>query len=262
MRKTYCSSDWHGCGEVARKVLDYLQPEDILYYLGDVTDRGDDGFELFQKLMDRPNTFYILGNHDAMMANSIPEVIKEIEEFGHLKGWGYHLWLHNGAWHTLSKIDEVTTEQLWEMKKFLDSCPTELRYISPTGHTVIMEHAGYTPFDIPHRSHDPLWDRDHFYDKWVGPKDFYLVHGHTPVQYLKFRYGYDGKPEKLTKEDMIAKRQFMQDLVMDGEEIIKPEVIRYCSGHKFDIDMCTIASDRIALLDLDTFETIYFDKEI
>ena len=48
---------------------------------------------------------------------------------------------------------------------------------------------------------------------------------------------------------------------MDGEEIIKPEIIRYCSGHKFDVDMCTIASDRISLLDLDTFEVIYFDTD-
>ena len=266
--KVYCSSDWHGCGEVARKVLDYLQPEDTLYYLGDVTDRGDDGFELLQKLMDRDKTFYILGNHDKMMADALPQVIKDIEESGYPKEWGYELWIQNGARHTLSKIDTVTIEQLWKMKKFLDSCPTELRYISPVGHTVIMEHAGYTPFDIPHRSHDPLWDREHFYDRWVvgigaseQVRDTYLIHGHTPVQYLKFMYGYNGKPDILTEEDFIAKRQFMQDIIMDGEEIIKPEIIRYCSGHKFDVDMCTIASDRIALLDLDTFEVIYFDAE-
>ena len=42
----------------------------------------------------------------------------------------------------------------------------------------------------------------------------------------------------------------------------KPEVIRYCDGHKFDIDMCTIASERIALIDLDTFEIKYFDKKV
>ena len=272
MGKVYCSSDWHGCGDVARKVLDYLQPDDILYYLGDIQDRGNDGFELLQKLMTRDKTFYIKGNHDAMMTDAIPQVIKDMKELGYLEGQGYELWLHNGAWHTLSKVDQYTSEQLMKMKKFLDSCPKELRYMSPAGHTVIMEHAGYTPFDIPHRSHDPLWDREHFYDKWGGFMNgkweknsevdtTYLVHGHTPVQYLKFMYGYDGKPEELTKEDMIAKRQFMYDVIKEGEKIIKPEVIRYCSGHKFDIDMCTIASDRIALLDLDTFETIYFDKE-
>ena len=61
----------------------------------------------------------------------------------------------------------------------------------------------------------------------------------------------------MTKEDMIEKRKFMR-----GEPIkYKPEIIRYCDGHKFCVDMCTVYSDRIALLDLDTFETIYFDKE-
>ena len=81
----------------------------------------------------------------------------------------------------------------------------------------------------------------------------YLVHGHTPVQYLKFDYGYNGQ-EPLSKEDLKFKRTW------DLNAIYKPEVIRYCDGHKFDIDMCTIVSGRIALLDLDTFEVIYFDE--
>lgn len=241
--------------------MDYLQPEDTLYYLGDATDRGESGVKTFQALMARPNTIYIKGNHDQMMANAIPFVWAEIEDINYYGGHQYGLWYQNGGDKTAQDFWKMTKEEVYAIKKAVDKMPTELRYASPAGHTVIMEHAGYTPFDIPHRSHDPLWDRDHFYDKWVGPEDFYLVHGHTPVQYLKFMYGYDGKPEELTKEDMIAKRQFMQDIVMDDEEIIKPEVIRYCSGHKFDIDMCTIASNRIALLDLDTFEIIYFDEE-
>ena len=67
--------------------------------------------------------------------------------------------------------------------------------------------------------------------------------------------------EEMTTEKFIAKRQFMQGIVMDGEEIIKPKIIRYCSGHKFDIDMCTISTNRVMLLDLDTFEEIYFDVQ-
>ena len=37
-----------------------------------------------------------------------------------------------------------------------------------------------------------------------------------------------------------------------------PDVLFYCNGHKIDIDLCTIVSNRIALLDLDTFEVKYF----
>jgi hypothetical protein len=61
---------------------------------------------------------------------------------------------------------------------------------------------------------------------------------------------------KQTKKDLLIGRMW------DSSEIDwKPEVIRYCDGHKFCIDMCTVASDRVALLDLDTFEVKYFDGD-
>lgn len=262
--RVFASSDWHGCWDVAKKVLDYLQPEDTLYYLGDATDRGESGVKTFQALVTRHNTFYIKGNHDQMMADAIPFVWGEIEDINYYGGYGYSLWYQNGGDKTSKDFWNMTKEEVYAIKDAVDKMPTELKYKSPKGHTVIMEHAGYTPFDIPHRSHDPLWDREHFDDRWVSgcgaseiARDTYLVHGHTPVQYLKYTYGYNGQ-ESLTKEE----KKYKYTWYLDGSELIPaPTIIRYCDGHKFDIDMCTIASDRIALLDLDTFEEIYFDKE-
>jgi len=264
--RVYASSDWHGCWDVAKKVLDYLQPGDTLYYLGDATDRGESGVKTFQALMTRPNTFYIKGNHDAMMADAIPYIWEEIEDLSVYNGneRSVQLWLQNGGSKTAKDFYYMTKEEVYAIKDAIDKMPTELRYTSPIGHTVIMEHAGYTPFDIPHRSHDPLWDREHFYDKWISGsgasemvRNTYLIHGHTPVQYLKYTYGYEGQGQ-LTKEEMKSKSTWYLD---GSKPIPAPTIIRYCDGHKFDIDLCTIVSDRIALLDLDTFEEIYFDKE-
>ena len=264
--KIYASADWHGCWHVAKKVLDYLQPEDTLYYLGDATDRGESGVKIFQTLMTRPNTFYIKGNHDQMMANAIPFVWAEIEDINYYGGHQYNLWYQNGGDKTAKDFWKMTKEEVYAIKEAVDKMPTELRYTSPAGHTVIMEHAGYTPFGIPRRSHDPLWDREHFYDAWIehfnthnlNPEKTYLVHGHTPVQYLKFMYGYNGE-QPLTKEEMKQKQEWLHSHKMEFDW--KPNILRYCDGHKFDIDMCTIASNRIALLNLDTFEEIYFDRE-
>ena len=83
----------------------------------------------------------------------------------------------------------------------------------------------------------------------------YLVHGHTPVQYLKFKYGYKTM-EPITKEERLHKHDWWKD-----KENTNPKIIRYCNGHKFCVDLCTIVSNRIGLLDLDTFEEIYFDTE-
>ena len=49
---------------------------------------------------------------------------------------------------------------------------------------------------------------------------------------------------------------------MYDEEIDKmptPEILTYCGGHKIDLDLCTIVTNRAALLDLDTFEVKYFE---
>jgi hypothetical protein len=95
---------------------------------------------------------------------------------------------------------------------------------------------------------------DDFFTK-EDPNTIYLVHGHTPVQFLKYEFGYKGQPPK-TKEDIKAAHDWLY-----GDDTLcpKPTIIRYCDGHKFCIDMCTAVSNRIALLDLDTFEEIYFD---
>lgn len=262
--KVYAASDFHGCADPALKILDYLGPDDILIYLGDAIDRGPESKKVLDTLLSDSRVIFLKGNHEDMMANAIPQYID-----------GYHIsfnWMMNGGNETFKEFECLSDQTLMEYVGKIKHMPTKVTYFSSKGNRVILEHAGYTPFDALHRSHDPLWDRYHFYDKWDGGWEYehkfeientYLVHGHTPVQYLKFRYGYNGMPEKMTEKDFIAKRQFLENIILDGEEIIQPEIIRYCDGHKFDVDMCTVASGRIALLDLDTFETIYFDnKEI
>ena len=274
MGKVYCSSDWHGSWDPAYKVLDFLEPDDKLFYLGDFADRGKDGVKIIQTLMKRPNTNFVLGNHDEFILQNIKNIEKETDEFLDLDPWNIsndlNLWMMNGGGSTFGDISRLSKEERYEIYTFIRNIPLMLYYDSPLGHSVILEHAGYSPFIMPKRTHDSLWDREHFYDDWEDDKTIeiredgkeltaentYLVHGHTPTQYLTFDYGYKDQPP-LTKEQMKMKNMWYK--TDTGNQYI-PEVIRYCDGHKFDVDMCTIASGRIALLNLDTFETIYFDK--
>ena len=115
MGKIYCSADWHGCGKVAKKVLNYLQPDDILYFLGDVTDRGPNSIELLDALINRSNTYYIKGNHDQMFENCIPYMIRDIEEINCLEPERYPdgTWFGNGGWATIeSGLLEGTKEEI------------------------------------------------------------------------------------------------------------------------------------------------------
>lgn len=72
---TYVISDVHGhldCFEAILEKID-LQPDDGLYILGDVIDRGFCGIEILKRVMDMPNAEMLLGNHEFMMLNALGE---------------------------------------------------------------------------------------------------------------------------------------------------------------------------------------------
>ena len=262
MGNVYISSDWHGCGKLARKVFDFLQSNDKLYFLGDAIDRGPHGMYILDKLLNDPRVVFIKGNHEDMM-EKLCDGCKNEDDY-------YWNWDHNGIWEAnggtstfCNFINNTQEKREWYINK-IKNLPKEACYINHRGQIIIMNHAGYlknkfnSNWDSKREGDPYFWDRTHFNDAWdksEEKEDVFLVHGHTPVQYLKFHYGYNGKPAT-TAEDFNAKREFFYS----KECTHKPTIIRYCDGHKFDIDMCTVYSKRIALLNLDTFEEIYIDE--
>lgn len=260
MGKVYASCDWHGNLDVARQILNYLQPDDKLYFVGDAIDRGPHGFQIMTHLLDDPRVIYMAGNHEMMMLDAIENMLEiGIDDY---RPGDNPLWMYsNGGYETFKDMNYGLDVDLSTLRFKLNNMPYLCMYTSKTGNQIILEHAGYSPdkngeVQFYARFHDPYWDRDHFYDKWIGADNMYVVHGHTPVQYLKFYYGYNGY-KKLTEEEIKIKDSWDQP-----EVSYIPEVIRYCNGHKFDLDMCTIVSGRAALLDLDTLEVKYFDTKI
>ena len=270
MGRVFATADWHG-NKTAFQVFDFLQPDDVLYFLGDATDRGEYGIELFTLLMNDPRVIMIKGNHDEFLEEGIKVINYDEAESeglpcpGDRPRFDLGLWIYNGGEFTYDKAWHLTREERFAILKCIKKMTLQKTYYSEkTGNTIILEHAGYSPFVRPCRPHDPLWDRKHFYDAWnegwaikdKNPDKTYIIHGHTPVQYLQFERGYIDK-EPLTKEELKYKEEFEYDLPTE----YKPTILKYCGGHKIDIDMCSITSNRIALLDLDTFEEIYFDRK-
>ena len=280
MGNVYASADWHGCKSVGFKILDYLHDDDKLFFLGDAIDRGPDGVDLLRRLIADDRVIYLMGNHEKMMVDSLPLLMDEEQmdlyyESGRsaaiFGGADPSLWTEcNGGQVTWEDwVFNYSTDTINEYMKIVKNLPLELFYENRRGDHIILTHAGYTPgyFEYRH-GHDPLWNRAHFHDSWQKTGDHneditntYIVHGHTPVQYLRFRYGYKDQPP-ITAEDIKEKNCFMYDVNEAYlEKGFKPEIVRYCDGHKFDLDLCTIVSNRAALLNLDTFETVYFEGE-
>ena len=247
MRKVYATSDWHGIDKkLIEKILQWLKPEDTLVILGDVIDRGEDGIDLLEMIMADSRCLLLKGNHEQMMIDTYQTHTRS----------SWNLWMQNGGEATENAFYKRTEQERKKIIKFLSEAP--IKWCFRFGKKIILlEHAGYTP--TLEYNHDPLWDRYHFIESWPKDKEnTYIVHGHTPVQYLKFEFDYCGKDAQGSlDEEMEIKRQWYENGIIDW----KPTILCYCDGHKFDIDMGAISSKRIALLDLDTFEPIYFDEK-
>ena len=68
---TYAISDLHGRMDLFRQVKEFLQPEDVVYVLGDCGDRGPAGWELIKTVYEDPQFIYLMGNHEDMLVNAM-----------------------------------------------------------------------------------------------------------------------------------------------------------------------------------------------
>ena len=57
-----------------------LRPDDALYVLGDVIDRGPDGCQILLDMLGRPNVLPILGNHEFIAAVCLPWLMEEVTD--------------------------------------------------------------------------------------------------------------------------------------------------------------------------------------
>ena len=219
----YAFSDLHGNLNLYKQIKEYVEPKDTLYCLGDCGDRGNEPWKTIKEIAKDSQIFYIKGNHEDMLVKTA------LHYYG--DDWdsednSYAL-INNGGAKTWNDMSEDPEKMEYIQK--LKSLPTEEIYFNKNNETIHLSHAG---FSLGSKITNLLWDRGHFTDEWPkDKKDFYIVHGHTPVQYLrKVLYGNHAV----------------------NKNAIEPEV--YADGHKIDIDMATYFSKACCLLDLDTFE--------
>ena len=233
---TYACSDLHGFLELYRKIKDFLNPEDKVYYLGDAGDRGPQSWELIKTIANDEQFIYLKGNHEDML-------IKAAKDYLHPSGWGsrdYMLLVRNGGEKTFDGWEADPEREKW--LKYIDYLPTHIEYESKMDKTLILTHAGFTPswyegFDKYYRPSDYelIWNREHIYESWDDEhfQDYIIIHGHTPVQYLH--------------------NAFMKPM-----ETLRMEAYHYCDNHKICIDLGTYRSQKTCLFDLDTFESHVF----
>lgn len=196
----YVSSDLHGCNPVEfRKLLDRagFGPEDFLFVLGDVIDRGEYGAQLLLWLTQQPNMQLILGNHEAMMLACAfvfdevsPQRLERItgEELMMLESW----W-DNGGGPTMVGFRRLLRKDPDLVRGILDYLRDAPLYetLEVNGRKYVLVHAGLDNFDParPLPEYGPeelLFVRPDLQTRYYA--DTTVVFGHTPTEYYGARY--------------------------------------------------------------------------
>ena len=200
-------SDIHGQYGKYRAMLQAigLRPDDTLYVLGDVLDRGPEPVELLYDMMSRQNVVPILGNHEFMAAYCLGFLMQEItdEAIAGLDGTrlaALSEWLDpaNGGRATLDAFRRLSPEDREDILDYLGEFSL-YEEVSAGGKDYVLVHAGPGNFSPDRPLEDyapdelilgrPDYDRAYFPGK-------YLVTGHMPTRNIP------GNPEP----DRIFKR--------------------------------------------------------
>lgn len=231
----YAVSDIHGCYDKYKKLLQRINlgPEDTLCVLGDVIDRGGDGFKIMLDMAQRPNVVNLLGNHEDMAIKALPGILRAItsggsEAMSEEDQDTMELWFYNGGELSLADFLWLDNEQERIVWEYMKAMPL-YKELEVNGRRFVLLHGRLEDFspDRPLTDYAPneiLWCRP--VPDTVYYPNRYVVFGHTPVQHLA---PHDDIPAKI-----------------------------YHGDHIIDIDCgCVFQNGRLGCLCLDTMKEVY-----
>ena len=230
---TYACSDLHGNWELWAEIKKFLKPDDILYYLGDATDRGPDGWAILKEMLADKRIQYIAGNHDIMLANRIARPYNYDAVSLHYCNGGEPTW-------DSAENDPEARDIMVKIRKL----PKYAVYENANGLKIFMSHSGSTNVN---NDEDLIWDRS----EYISTKNYsdydIIVHGHTTIPHLI--------------EDLEEIHKFY---LQEPEAMLfkMPEWeggAYWYHGYRCDIDCCTVVTCQTVLLNLDTFDEEIFE---
>lgn len=250
--KHFVFSDIHGNGELFQQILDFLNSYDEwqCFVIGDVCDRGPDGYQMMKQILADDRFIYLTGNHEQMFVNTAMELARQKDEecwteeqmiqtgrewlefyysypanhyFGNGGDITFEAWLNDGASMSfVYKIKNLPVIDKYEKYDLIHAGCLRSNFLTDN----------WDAFD----KYDAVWNRSHFISPWIKGRT--LIHGHTPVCNM---------PNGIRK---IEKHNTWTPMI-------------YNDGEKINMDCATYHSGRISVMDLDTGEFHHFaGKEV
>lgn len=173
-----------------------LRPDDTLYVLGDVIDRGLDGCRILLDMMGRPNVIPILGNHEFTAAICLPWLLEEVTDrsladLDDARLAALQEWIANGGGPTLRELQKLSRAEREDVLDYLGEMELYAE-VEAGGRSFVLTHAGLDHFS-PEKSLEDYELEDFLFCRskpnevfWPGR---YLVYGHTPTRLLRAQMG-------------------------------------------------------------------------
>ena len=191
---TYAISDIHGCYDEFTALLEKINfgPDDTLYILGDVIDRGPDSIKCLKYIMDAANIHLQMGNHEQMMIDALTSDWKADPSY-------MEHWMGNGGNVVLSEFIKLPKDEQESILDFIAALPYlcqvkmgEQNYVLVHAGLNVVDHRatfgkGVTTLNVLPKQHlveDLLWIREKFFRKKALPRSI-TVFGHTPIPMIK-----------------------------------------------------------------------------
>lgn len=202
----YVMSDIHGRYEKYRAMLEVIEfaADDTLYVLGDMLDRGPDGFKILLDMAARPNVIGLLGNHELLAAAMLPSLLRtmrlgEEQPLSEAEQEQMQEWLQNGGKASILQFLQLSGEDMETVCEYLPEL-SAYEEVTVEDRQFVLVHAGLERFSPtrPLEEYDledflfcrPNLDTVYFPDKT-------LVFGHTPTRLLYQQIGKPGQPDRI-----------------------------------------------------------------
>lgn len=190
---TYVMADLHGRYDLYQRMLEKIafSPQDTLYILGDLCDRGPQSAALLLDVMERENVVCLMGNHEEMARRALVYLYRDPEYVGPVGFPHVSLWFSNGGEETFHSLfePEITAEQREKVLQFLRRLPLYLE-LEVEGKNYFLCHTVSPSFDgeFPAEAYDEqafLWSRPRDFNATLRLKGVRegtrFIFGHTPT---------------------------------------------------------------------------------
>jgi len=169
-------------------------PDDTLYILGDVIDRGKESIKCLQYIMAAPNIKMLMGNHEQMMIDALTGDCNDVSH--HMLNW-----LENGGTEVFPEFCKLPEDEQVAIMDYVANLPY-LAEVKIGEQNFVLVHAGLNVVDnrakdgavttaavLSEQNYDDMvWIRKKFFRRKALPKSI-IVFGHTPIPLLKKHNG-------------------------------------------------------------------------